>query len=74
MCPPYFEGAIFIKAAFDKSISLPFTNGPLSLTVTITDFLETILVTFTFVPNLSVLCAAVNFLLLKICPLAVLLH
>ncbi len=58
-------------AALLKSMILPVTNGPLSFTRTITDFPFAVLVTLTIVPKESFLCAAVNFELLKVSPLAV---
>ena len=55
ICPPYLSGAINIKAFLDKSICLPFTNGPLSVTLTSTDFPVFIEVTLNFVPKGNVL-------------------
>ena len=60
-----------MKARFDKSISLDFTNGPLSVISTTTDFPFFSLVTFTFVPKGSFLCAAVYLLLSNLLPLEV---
>ena len=55
ICPPYLFGAISIKAFLDKSICLPLANGPLSVTVTMTDFPVFIEVTFNLVPKGNVL-------------------
>ena len=63
--------AISINARFERSISLDLTNGPLSVISTITDFPFFSLVTFTFVPKGSFLCAAVYLLLSNFLPLVV---
>jgi len=65
--------AISIKAFLERSISLPFTKGPLSVTSTIVDFLFNRFVIFSFVPKGSFLCAAVSLVLSNFLPLAVFL-
>src|SRR5690606_30716287 len=59
MVPERLSDAISIKARLVKSNSRPFVNGPLSVTVTNTDFPLRGFVTFSFVPNGSFRCAAV---------------
>ena len=61
---PFLIKSILLAAARDKSIITPLTLGPLSLIVTITDFLFFKSVTRTLVPKASFLCAAVNLFLL----------
>ena len=58
-------------AARDRSRQRPDTNGPRSLMRTMVVLPFAVLVTFTFVPNGSVLCAAVKSLVLNASPLAV---
>jgi CYTH domain-containing protein len=60
MYPAPLLEAMEKKAFLDKSISLPLTNGPLSVISTTTVFPVAILVALILVPKGSVLCAAVS--------------
>lgn len=63
--------AICEKAALDRSMTRPFTNGPRSLILTLTDLPLLIFMTMTSVPKGKVLWAAVIARLSKRSPLAV---